>query len=295
MHVEKRDQGVVYRRLMTTQWADPRLSCGSAGRQSPGWRLIATIVILCAACVPDRGADLESLVEQSNFVFRGTVVESAATATPEVAVSENTVIVELEEVFEGGEILGEAPGTRITVLLKRPDRPAEGVTALFFAAGWLFGEGVAVREVGHQLDPQDPSDLRRRLEQARQAIEDRELEARIRSAELVVSGQVLEVVDVPPVGEPISEHAPGWVEAQIQVERVFKGTASSGPASFLYPSSPDVMWKDAPKPIPQQQGVWILHRDERLEALTVSAAIDFQTIDSVERIQTLAERTEGGS
>lgn len=263
--------------------------------REPGfWSLIATAALLCAACVPDGRLDLEPLLEQSNFVFRGTVVQSAATTTPEVPTSENNAIVELEEVFVGGDILDRRADRRVTVLRKDPRRPAEGETVLFFAAGWIYGEGIAVREVDHAVDSRDASELRQQLAAARQALADRKLEARIQSAELVISGRVLEVSDAE-IAEPVSEHAPGWVEARIEIEQVLKGEAKSEAAVFLFPSSPDVMWKDAPKFAPEQQGIWLLHRDPRLDALTLSAPIDFQALDSADRIKALGERSRSGS
>jgi hypothetical protein len=58
--------------------------------------------------------------------------------------------------------------------------------------------------------------------------------------------------------EIISEHAPVWQEAVIQVSDVHKGPAQKKMV-VRFPASTDVKWRKAPRFKKGQQGTWLLH------------------------------------
>ncbi|MBS0560559.1 MAG: hypothetical protein JSR21_10940, partial [Proteobacteria bacterium] len=89
----------------------------------------------------------------------------------------------------------------------------------------------------------------------------RAVEARASRAELVVSGRVTQVREVPrQPGQPITEHDPHWQEAVVQVHDVHRGPArrGSGPVTIRFAASHDIRWSKAPKFSVGQEGLWML-------------------------------------
>jgi hypothetical protein len=74
-----------------------------------------------------------------------------------------------------------------------------------------------------------------------------------------------------PVGR-ISEHEPDWRVADIKVDEVHKGTLQGDTVSVRFPDSPDVLWHDAPKFHPGQEGFFMLHRPDAAMKLKASRA-----------------------
>lgn len=84
--------------------------------------------------------------------------------------------------------------------------------------------------------------------------------ARADRAEMVVTGKVTEIREVPRApGEPISEHSPHWQEAVVSVADVPRGARKRGAAKqtvvVRFAASRDVNWATAPKFGVGQQGV----------------------------------------
>lgn len=93
----------------------------------------------------------------------------------------------------------------------------------------------------------------------------RELLRRLDSAELVIVGTVREVRD-PVGGRKVpggTEHDPRWREAILRVRSVEKGRPESPTVTFLFASSRDVHWGDAPKAREGQEAIWLLRREQK--------------------------------
>lgn len=232
----------------------------------------------------------EQLIQQSGLVFRGTVQKLKAATMSRVPVSDQTVVVRVDEVLQAPETLEGLTGTDVTVELGAGQSVQAGEEAIFYTNGWMFGESVAVRAVGVRPVPratravagmrgvEPPRNLRRRR-----------VEERVSSADLVVTGRVRDVRlpadEAAPQtatrsprrsagkraagGEggaevrrrPISEHDPKWREAVVEVAGVEKG-GEAKEVVIRFPSSNDVRWYRAPKFEPGQEGVFILHKAE---------------------------------
>ena len=237
--------------------------------------------------------ELDSLV-RSPFIFSGTVQRTAAATVPSVPVDDATAVVRVERVFRAPELVGDQTGRRITIQLRKPD-VKRGSRAIFFATGWLYGESIAVVEVGRASED-NMDKLAEQLENAEARADESELLERIAAASLVVVGKVARIA--PPrkperFGE--SEHEPRWFVAEIEVESVEKGRHSANePVLLAFPTSDDIQWYWRPKPQPAQDGVWILHR-EQLPGLppgtfTALDPRDFQRRDQVEHVRDLVTR-----
>jgi len=202
------------------------------------------------------------------FVFKGTVQKVPGATMASVPVDDTTAIVRVDQILRAPEALAGLTGDVITVKLTERARPKRGEQAIFHTTGWLVGDGIAVRSLGHTdvdsaaasraAHPRDPV--------AAKAA--RDLERHRDDADLVVTGRVTAVrmPAEPPrraatvkARAPISEHAPAWREAIIDVHDVHKGAGSPKRLVVRFPSSTDVRWAAVPKFHPGQRGVFLLH------------------------------------
>ncbi len=241
-------------------------------------------------------AVVERWMEQSQFVIQGTVSRVGAATLKSLSPSERTFVVKVEEILHGPAPFSDHRGREITVYSENPEGLKAGSQALFFTRSWLYGESLAVAEVG-RMDMPDQGKTRDDIAAANQAIQDRRLLGRITRAELVIAGEVAGVEAAPQaVRRKIeTEHDPDWWFAEIKVSSVEKGKPASGPVQVLFPHSGDEMWLDAPKFQRGQTGIWILQRNQqekgwpvlRAAGLTALEPIDFQPAGQLERIRRL--------
>src|SRR5438046_10363485 len=91
-----------------------------------------------------------ALVKQSDIIFIGTVTQVGAVAVPELPPSDRTVVVRGDQVLEKPAPLALTAGDSVTVETARAGSLKAGLQATFYTTGWIFGRGVAVREVGHE-------------------------------------------------------------------------------------------------------------------------------------------------
>jgi len=235
--------------------------------------------------------NLDELVRQSTFIVQGAVTRTGAATTPEVPVSENTIVVKVSQVHQAPKAMARLAGQEITVLVKNPAELKIGDQAVFFAQGWLVGDGVAVQEVG-RLKGKGDADLAKRIARARVAAADQDLKGRIGNAELVVVGKVSGVTPRPPsVQAPITEHDPAWQEAVVELSAVLKGDPSLKKVTVVFPGSVDVAWVGVPKLKVGQEGIWILQRDRELQGYIAPDPLDVQPSSQLARIKRLLKGT----
>jgi hypothetical protein len=238
--------------------------------------LMAGLVLSLTSTAPANSQSLSPAeVKQSDIVFIGTVLKVHSTSFADMPQSVNNIVVKVDSILEKlPTAVMLRDGDSVTVVTKDPSKFREGMHATFYTASWVFGEGVGVREIGHEIpaDPEDPPNPGHKKEeqmQARKAISDMDLRAKVESADLIVVGQVK---DIRPVGSPtagspgskapITEHDPEWQEAVIHVESTIKPSDSTKEVVVHFPASIDVAWYDAPKLKVGQEGTFILRRDK---------------------------------
>lgn len=233
----------------------------------------------------------ESL-RDAEFVFRATVEKSGASTMPEVPASDRTIVASVIEVFRAPEALRLLAGRSITVLARDAAPLQAGQDVLFLARGWLYGQSLAVIEIGREVGTVDFKDLPPQVAADAQAARDAVLAARLRDATLVVAARIVETRELEAVDPlTVSEHTPHWTEAVLEVTSVEKGTAPGPTVTVVYPESRDVMWYQAPKLQRGQQGVFLLRRGiaEGLarEVLTALDPLDVQPPDALDRVRRL--------
>src|SRR5881409_2317306 len=158
-----------------------------------------------------------ALVKQSDIIFVGTVMQLGAVAVPEVPASDRTVVVRVDQVLEKPAAVALATGDSVTVQSVRAGSLKPSTQATFYTTGWIFGRGVAVREVGHEpgRSPVVAADERDAVARARREVNDADLKAHIQRAAMVVAGRVeqvrpAELAAAPARPKRISEHDPDW-------------------------------------------------------------------------------------
>jgi hypothetical protein len=193
-----------------------------------------------------------------------------------------TAVVRVDAIVRAPEILRNYVGQEITVRLAPKERVKARQQAIFHTNGWLYGKSLAVQSLGHDAVPKaaaaaaaapmpDPTSLHRSNQIAERATQ----------ADLVVSGKVIAMgtPEPPPptnsaaalamaptrtasLPEPISEHAPFWTEAVVDVDQVYKGQKKLKRVTIRFPASTDVRWYHAPKFQVGQAGVFLLQQDD---------------------------------
>ena len=209
-----------------------------------------------------------ALVKRSDIIFIGTVTQVGAVAAPEVPASPRTTVVRIDNVLEKPAAVALAPGDWVTVETVQPGSLKPGTQATFYTTGWIFGRGVAVREVGHEpgRSPVVVADQQEAVARARLEVNDADLKAHIQRAAMVVAGRVeqvrpAELAAAPTRPKRITEHDPQWQEAIIHVQDGIKGAQAGDQVVVRFPGSRDVAWVGAPRFTVGQEGTFLLHKD----------------------------------
>jgi hypothetical protein len=244
---------------------------------------------------------VDDLSRQSTFTFVGMVKElNAATMAEEVPVTESTAVVHVQAVLQAPPMLANRAGTDITVQLSDAEQVQEGQQATFFTTGWIYGEDIAVQEVGHvegRVDDERAAELAA-LSPGTSENRRHRLQQRLARAEVVALGMVSEIKF--PEGYdthgPVSEHAPLLREATIQIETVYKGDlpADQDTVKAIFFASQDVRWHRTPIFDVGQKGIFVLDKREikelqQREEYAALDPLDYQPPEQRDLIQTLLQ------
>jgi hypothetical protein len=262
------------------------------------------------------------LADQAKFVFQGTVKAAKAATLKQVPVSDRTLVVRVDRVIHSPDALSDYAGQDVTVQLASGEGKLQpGQTVIFYTNGWIFGESLAVQSLGHEpATPSAAAALSSHPQDPVRSLQAREALSQAASADLIVTGRV-SAVRLPVeeaqaratamasgrTTERISEHAPQWHEAVIDVDQVHKGSHAGKQLVVRFPSSTDVRWYKAPKFRTGQEGVFLLHKEQIPAAAQATAAAggvgpseytaldpsDFQPLEELPRIK-LAAQAGGG-
>jgi hypothetical protein len=252
------------------------------------WRLGIYAPLLAVLVTQSPAQGKKNLVWQSSVIFQGRVMQLDGTTMAAVPPSSEMVVVEIERVLDKPASISIQTRGPVTIKLIQPGSLRPGDRAVFYTNGRIFGEGVALEEVGHEVVAQQqtatppgdalgvgPADRTARddVDPIRQQLSEETLQERIRSAAVVAGGRVREVRE--PTGEAvrqgptgglrISEHDPMIAEAVIEVTDGIKGARAGSDIVIRFPTSQDVMWYTYPKFHVGQTGVFILQPDTLTE------------------------------
>lgn len=243
---------------------------------------------------------VDDLSQQSTFTFIGTVTElNAATMAEEVQVTQNTAVVHVDQVLQAPPMLANRDGTDITVLLRDAEQVQEGQQATFFTTGWIYGEDIAVQEVGHvegRVDDERAAELAA-LSPGTRENRTLRLQQRLADADVVVLGMVSEIKfpEGYDTNGPVSEHAPLVRQTTIRIETVYKGDlpADQDTVKAIFFASQDVRWHRTPILEVGQKGIFVLDKREiqelQREEYAVLDPLDYQPPEQRDLIETLLQ------
>ena len=212
-----------------------------------------------------------TLARQSSIVFSGTVSKIGATSFADVPKSAQTLVVRVDSILKKPSAVSLRKGDDVTVEVKDPSAFQEGTHATFYTDGWIFGSGVAVKELGHEVGPGVGGTMKaggadeQAHGQPQEQISDQELRDRLNSADFVVIGRVTDVHrwNVPKSAYRVTEHDPDWHEAVVEIQSVLKGGKVKGNKVVVrFPQRNDVAWVHSPKFEKNQRGIFCLNRDQ---------------------------------
>jgi hypothetical protein len=235
----------------------------------------------CTQAAAPQATDRAALAGKSSIIFSGTVSQLAATSFPDVPKSAQTIVVRVDSVEKKPAAVSLKKGDNVTVEVKDVSAFQEGTHATFYTDGWIFGAGVAVKELGHELgaavEPAPMTSAGKTSGQSQDQMNDQELLDRMKASDFVVVGRVTDVrpwnVPKPKSGAPsrVSEHDPDWHEAVVEIQSVLKGGKVKGNKVIVrFPNRNDVAWVSSPKFTKNQRAIFCLNRDQSTGAPTTT-------------------------
>jgi hypothetical protein len=241
--------------------------------------------------------EIKALLARAPFSFIGTILHLGAATMTDVTIDDHTAVVHVDHVLHAPDTFAGIEGQRITIQLAlNVDPPAVGQTLTFFAEGRVFGESIAVAEIGRlpvdSVEPHVSAALAAgapagAFDGVLQEMQQDRLREHAAGADAVVVGRVVSVEKAGPVTH--SEHDPDWWRATIDVYHVERGQVTPGRVRVLYANSSDVRWRRAPKPQPSQGGVWILHQSpaglRRIAPFQILDPEDYQPTQNLEMLR----------
>src|SRR5215472_7069853 len=253
----------------------PKLPEGEASMKI--WSLLIGASLWLALCgstsaaPPQATSRQATLAAKSSITFVGTVSQLAATSFADVPKSVQTIVVRVDSVVKKPAAVSLKKGDSVTVEVKDASAFQEGTQAIFYTDGWIFGSGIAVKELGHELDTAGAAAgaEAKGHGQAPDQLSDQELRDRMNASDFVIVGRVTDVrrwnAGKPKYGAPsrVTEHDPDWQEAVVEIQSVLKGGKVKGNKVVVrFPSRNDVAWVHSPKFTKNQKGIFCLNRDQ---------------------------------
>jgi len=195
--------------------------------------------------------DLSDAVSASDLIFGGTVIELGASSVANLPAKDNFAVVRVERVYLSGAALGNLIGKRVTVALLDSADLNVNDRFIFLTVGWIFGAGIATREVTHK-SAQNESEIEAEVA----LIPEHYLAKRLANALLVATANVTQIGQIP--FDITWRNAPQWEFAYVSVGEVLSGKAPRV-VTVLFPSSNRPTWVHAPRLQRGQRSIFILH------------------------------------
>jgi hypothetical protein len=240
-------------------------------------------------------SSMEELIADAQFVFRGKVEKVSASNLEEVKASDRTAVVKVEKILRAPPALAKVEGQDVTVELPQGAGLKPNDDRIFFTNGWLYSTNIAVQAVGSVEGTQQE-----KVQDAIGQHEDDVLQKHLATADLVISGRVTGIQEVPrDPKQPISEHEPELEEATVEVQSVEKGDLAEKPRTIQvkFVASKDVRWVALPKLTKGEEAVLALHKDYKptgmqaaIQGYSVVAKMDVQPKAQLDRIRKLLKK-----
>ena len=235
---------------------------------------VAFTLVLAAAAT----AAAQVTAAAAPLVFTGRVVKIGDVSFADVPRSDRTIVVSIVSVVDKPDAVSLKKDDTVTVEALDPSAFTVGHVYRIAATGWIFGAGLAVREVSHEgaegKAAMSPADSR--------------LASQIDNADSIVVGKVVQVRDAPVIAgrddAPVSEHEGLWKEAVVEVSNTIKGTVADKQVVIRFPASNDVAFRDVPHFSVGQSGTFLMHQPVAGRALQLPDARTFEMIKRTDQL-----------
>jgi hypothetical protein len=205
-------------------------------------------------------ASARRFARESRFVFSGVVDGSRRSSLSILSGGSGTVVTRVEDIHLARADLRDQRDQLVTVVVS-DEAPDVGDRFVFFTNPIMFGETMAVHEVGRIRQPDDVDALSRLMETTEAEMADEQLRDHVGSTEAIVEGRVRSTRDLSTVSAATKgEHDPDWWAATIRVARKLKGDVGAE-VEVRFPTSRDRRWFEVPRLHEGDEGVFLLHRD----------------------------------
>ncbi len=226
---------------------------------------------------PADPSSVSELAREAEFVFRGIVTKPGAATLRMVKELDRVAVVGIERVFRAPGFLGLDRGREVTVYSERPEALKRGARGVFFCTAWLYGEGIALRELAHlDVPPADDDALGKRLAEIEREDHDRDLVKRGGSAPIVIAATIAEVGEVVGGGgQPLLEEMadddpppPGGDDTvarriELVVDEVVRGDEQRSKLVVDVWVTGDPRWAEPPQLRKGARGLWFLRGGKR--------------------------------
>lgn len=240
--------------------------------------IVCSVVVLIplTSAPGQEPAPEESVVKEAEIILVGTVV-GPATLESAVTAKGEAVTVKVEKFLrpEAPSMIYSFEGGTVTVLLVEPGSLGPGDSATFYTKLGSMARGLTVIELAHILTPGVGAMEERVMaaaaatERALVGLSNSELRAQIQQADVVLLGRVTAIREIPAAAlatvelSPLSEHAPNWQQAVVEVQEGIKGLESTTRwISVRFAASTDIRWFQSPKLTVGEERIFMLDRDE---------------------------------
>ncbi len=249
------------------------------------------MIFIVILCTPSEDITINRY-ENSDYIFSGELIRQSASTMPDYVKDQNASIVKVNKVLKASQGHENFEGREITVVTNRNQQTElkPGFYGIFFTKTWLFGKSLAVVMNAVEKDTSKIDEVRKQIKQSQQEGDNRTLESRVKSADLIVYGKV-EKIENPEIKKPtfISEHDPIFKKAIIIKSEILKGNTQGERITFYFASSTDVHWYRAPKFTTNEDGIFLLKMTPELqgqkEVYTLLNPHDFQESSKLEAIK----------
>lgn len=197
---------------------------------------------------------------ESRFVFSGLVEGSRRSSLSILPGGPGTIVTRVEDIHIAAPDLRNQRDRVVTIVVT-DEAPDAGDRFVFFTNPIMFGETMAVREVGRISQPDDDEALARLMEKTETDMADERLRDHVASTEAIVEGRVRSTRNLSTVSaDTKGEHDADWWAATIRVARKLKGDVGAE-VDVRFPTSRDRRWFEVPRLREGDEGVFMLHRD----------------------------------
>src|SRR2546429_9249227 len=190
--------------------------------------ILSTVLLTPSGAGFPQGQNNQSaLAKQSSIIFSGTVSQLGAVSFVGVPQSPQTIVVRVDSVLKKPPAVSLKKGDNVTVEVKDPSAFQQGAQATFYTEGWIFGSGVAVKELGHEFKSSSGETSKavgadeKAYQQGQEQVSDQELRDRVNSADFVVVGRGTDVhrwIAPKSATNGVSEAHPAWQQAGVGVQ-----------------------------------------------------------------------------